>query len=276
MDRIKLIVSDIDGTLVDKSETIPQELIRAVEACRKAGIIFALATGRTTELVKPFMEKLKIDAPCIAGNGAYIIQGSKCLTDHGFSIEPVRDIIKRADALGLTVTISTTEHERALRETGYVREHKRFGNRFTELLPFESIDWEHGRFQKVMIMDEERTGVIQEFTERLEPMRELYWITTFSSKAVELGPKNCNKATGVRELAGILNIPLRQVMACGDYQNDIEMLELAGYGVAVANALPEVKEKAVYVARNSYALGVAEAIKALCFSEYGGSHAGTP
>ena len=53
MDRIKLIVSDIDGTLVDKSETIPQELIRAVEACRKAGIIFALATGRTTELVKP-------------------------------------------------------------------------------------------------------------------------------------------------------------------------------------------------------------------------------
>lgn len=267
MNKIRLIVSDIDGTLVDKTEVLPQKLIETVGRCREAGIIFALATGRTTELVKPFMEKLQIDVPCIAGNGAYILQGDNCLLEHGFSIKPVRSILKKANDLGLTITISTTEHERAIKETEYVREHKRFGNRFTELLPFEKIDWENGKFQKVMIMDEAKTGVIEEFAEMLEPMRELYWITTFSSKAVELGPKGCNKATGVRELADLLKLPLSQVMACGDYRNDMEMIQAVGYGVAVANALPELKEKAFYVAQQPYALGVAEAIEALCFSE---------
>lgn len=266
MNDIKLIVSDIDGTLVDKTEIIPEKLIDIVRKCQESGIVFALATGRTTELVNPFREKLCILAPCIAGNGAYILRGDECLLEHGFSIEPVRDIIKRADDMGLTVTIATTEYERALKETGYVREHKKFGNRFTKLLPFDEIDWKHGRFQKVMIMDEARTGIIEEFTHMLEPMKDRYWITTFSSKAVELGPKGCNKATGVRELAKILNIPLKQVMACGDYRNDMEMLQSVGYGVAVANALPELKEKAFYVAKSPYAMGVVEAIEALCFN----------
>ncbi len=265
MEPIRLIVSDIDGTLVDKTEVIAPELIRAVKKCREAGIVFALATGRTTELVRPFIKKLEIDAPCIAGNGAYIIHGDRCLMEHGFSIKPVKEIIRRANDLKLTITISTTEHERALIETEYVREHKQFGDRFTKLLPFDEIDWENGRFQKVMIMDEARTGVIEEFSKALEPMKELYWITTFSSKAVELGPKGCNKATGLKELAGLLNIPLSQVMACGDYRNDMEMVEMAGCGVAVANALPELKEKAFYVAQKPYAPGVAEAIEKFCF-----------
>ena len=52
MEPIRLIVSDIDGTLVDKTEMIAPELIRAVKKCREAGIVFALATGRTGLLLR--------------------------------------------------------------------------------------------------------------------------------------------------------------------------------------------------------------------------------
>lgn len=114
-------------------------------------------------------------------------------------------------------------------------------------------------------MDEARSGNIQEIRDRLEPFSNQYWITTFSNKAVELGPKGCNKATGMKELAALLGVGLSQVMACGDYRNDLEMISGAGYGVAVDNALPEIKEAADYVASKPYALGVVEAIEALCF-----------
>lgn len=267
MTNIKLIVSDIDGTLVDSSEKIPQELVDVVGKCKERGIVFALATGRTTELAAPFVSALHIDAPCIEANGAYILQGEKCLLEHGFSVEPVKEVLYKANEQGMTVTLADTHSERAMKETEYVRYHQKMGDRFKELLPFESISWGTDRFQKVMIMDESRSGKIVDIRKMLEPYSNDYWITTFSDKAVELGPKNCNKATGVKDLAELLGIDMKDVMACGDYRNDFEMIRNAGFGVAVANALPELKALAKYVAEKPYALGVVEAIERFCLAD---------
>lgn len=265
MTDIRLIVSDVDGTLVDSSEQIPQILIDTVHRCQDAGIVFALATGRTKELADPFVETLGITGPCVEANGAYIIQGNQCLMEHGFSVEPIRDVLTWADRASLTVTLADTCVERATRETDYVRLHQSLGRRFKELLPLEAICWTTDRFQKVMVMDEHRTGKIEEVRRQLLPFSDDYWITTYSDKAVELGPKGCNKATGVRELARLLGIDMDHVMACGDYRNDYEMISQAGWGVAVGNALPEVKTAARYVASKPYAEGVVEAIQTICF-----------
>ena len=267
MPEIKMIVSDVDGTLVDRTEYIPPELIEAVLRCQEKGIIFALSTGRTNELAKPFVDALGITAPCVEANGAYILQGEKCLLEHGFSIEPIQDILRHAHSQGLTVTLADTKVERATSVTDYVREHQAIGGRFQELLPIESIDWADDRFQKVMVMDENRTGRIGLVREQLEKYSDRYWVTTYSDKAVELGPKGCNKASGVRELAALMGIDMEEVMACGDYKNDFEMISQVGWGVAVGNALPELKAAAKYVASGEYAYGVVEAIKALCFGE---------
>lgn len=267
MPDIKMIVSDVDGTLVDSSERIPQELVDIVRRCQNAGIIFALSTGRTNELASPFIDALGITDPCVEANGAYIRNRDTCLLEHGFSIEPIRDILYQAHDYGLTVTLADTCVERATRRTDYVCEHQRIGSRFKELLPLENIDWKNDRFQKIMVMDEHRTGKGQEIRSALEQYSDLYWITTYSDKAVEIGPKDCNKASGVRELAALLNIDMANVMACGDFWNDFEMVSQVGCGVAVGNALPELKTAAKYVATETYAFGVVEAIKVLCFGE---------
>ena len=188
MRDIKLIVSDIDGTLVDRTERIPPELTAAIQKCRDAGIVFALATGRTAELTEPFVRALGIDAPCVEANGAYILQGGRCLVEHGFSAAPIREILERADQLDMTITLADAQCERAVRETDYVRYHQSLGNRFQTLLPLSAIDWEADRFQKIMIMDEARSGNIQEIRDRLEPFYNQYWMKTFSNKEVELGP----------------------------------------------------------------------------------------
>lgn len=268
MAEIKLIVSDVDGTLIDRTEVISEELKKTVARCQENGIIFALATGRTFELALPIIKALNIEGPCVEANGAYIIQKGECIKEHGFSIEPIKDILLMAHEMELTVTLSDTFSERAMRVTDYVREHKALGNRFEELLPPENISWQHARFQKVMVMDEHRTGKIERIREALAPFADRYWITTYSDKAVELGPKGCNKATGVRELVELLGLKMENVMACGDYRNDFEMVCEAGCGVAVGNAMPELKAAADYVAQGTYAAGVVEAIEAICFGKY--------
>lgn len=267
MPQIKIIVSDVDGTLVDRTERIPRELVDIVRRCQEEGIIFALATGRTNELAAPFVEALGITGPCVEANGAYILQGDRCLLEHGFSLAPVREILELAHEMELTLTLSDTKVERATRVTDYVREHQQLGGRFKELLPIESIDWEHDRFQKVMVMDEHRLGKIEKIRDLLEPYADRYWITRYSDRAVELGPKDCNKASGVRELAAMMGVPMENVMACGDYWNDYEMVSQVGWGVAVGNAMDELKQVAKYTAKAGYAYGVVEAIKTLCFGE---------
>lgn len=267
MPEIKMIVSDVDGTLVDRTERIPQELVDIVKRCQDAGIIFALATGRTNELAAPFVEALGITGPCVEANGAYILKQGECLIEHGFSLEPVKEIVQLAHEIGLTVTLADTKVERATRVTDYVREHQEMGGRFKELLPIESIDWENDRFQKVMFMDEHEQGKIERIRNMLEPYSDTYWITRYSDRAVELGPKDCNKASGVRELAALMNVDMENVMACGDYWNDYEMVSQVGCGVAVGNAMDELKKVAKYVAESKYAYGVVEAIKKVCFGE---------
>lgn len=263
--KIKLIVSDIDGTLVDETEKLPDAFKVLVDRCRKAGIQFAFATGRTKELTDPFVNALGISIPCVEANGAYILQGDQCLVEHGFSIAPIKEILYYAHDLGLTVTISDTRFERATRETDYVKEHQKFGHRFMNLLPLDNINWAHDRFHKVMIMDEHGSGKIEAIRAQLAPYSDRYWITTYSDRAVELGPLNCNKATGMKDLAAYLGVDIDQVMACGDYSNDAEMLTQAGIGVAVGNASEQIKSLADYVAEASYAYGVIEAIEKICF-----------
>lgn len=263
--EIKLVVTDIDGTLIDPTEKIPQDLVDAVVTCREKGIRFALATGRTRELVRPIMAKLGITDPCVLANGACIFQGDTCIKSHGFVAAPILHIIREADQEGLTVTCSDEYQEQAIRQTAYVKAHQKLGGRFQSNLSLEETDWETKRFQKIMLMDENRTGAIKKYQEWLKEYSQDYWVTTYSDMAVELGPEGCNKATGIRELAALLGVDMSQVMACGDFLNDLEMIREAGIGVAVGNATEALKQEADYVARAEYCYGVIEAMEKFCF-----------
>lgn len=260
---IKLIVCDIDGTLIDKTETISERLIAAVNNCRSRGIGFTINSGRTRELVKDIVSKLAITEPYITANGACIFKEDRCIVYEGFSAEPIKQIIKEADKSGLTVTLSNAYMERALCETDYVKEHQKLGERFQELLPYHKIDWSEPLI-KIMFMDEHKTGKIARIRERLEAYRNKYWITTYSNIAVEIGPINCNKATGMKKTASFMKVSPDEIMACGDFKNDYEMIEEAGVGVAVGNACYELKMVADYVAQGENYHGVIEAMDKFC------------
>lgn len=267
--EIRLVATDIDGTLIDRTEQIPEALTEAVRRCQEQGICFALATGRTRELVTEIVKELGITGPYVIANGACIFNGDTCIYSRGFDARPLLETLKQADEEGLTVTFSDEYTERAVRQTDYVRSHQKFGHRFQTFISLDRTDWEHERFQKIMIMDENRTGKIRKYQERMKEFSREYGVTTYSDMAVEVGPKGCNKATGLRKLTELLNISMNQVMACGDFLNDLEMIQEAGVGVAVANAANALKEQSDYVAEKEYCYGVIEAMEKYCFQNGG-------
>ncbi len=263
---IRMIVSDIDGTLVDGDERLAQSLLDAARRLREKQIPFTLATGRSFALTYPFVEKLAIVAPYVTCNGACLFQGKTCVQAHTFSIAPVLHLLRRADQYGMTVTVSDAYEEMPVRVTPYVEKQRSLGERLTRQIDLDSASLASDRYVKVMIFDQERSENLARLSEDIEPYRDLYAITRFSNRAIELGPPGITKASGVYALAAWMDIPLEKVMALGDYVNDVEMLSLVGCGVAVGNALDAVKAAARHVVSGSCGDGVAEAINAFCLN----------
>lgn len=264
---MKLIVCDVDGTIINADEHLSQEFIDVVTDLRNQGIYTTLATGRTLKSAKPFVESLQIDIPFIISNGACVMQGEECLYAESFSIAPILDIIRQADQMGITITISDVYSERPVRVNDYVKQQREEWGRLTGLLDLNDTDTVNGQYQKVMFYDQERAHKIDNILPLLEPYGDAFAITTYTNKAIELAPANCNKATGIAKLVQLMKIPISEVMACGDYVNDVEMVAEAGIGVAVANALPSVKEKAKYVTQAPGVEGVMEAIRKFILEE---------
>lgn len=75
---IKLIVTDVDGTIVGKDEVLHQEYIDYVRKLQERGILYTIATGRTVGLAEAYVRALGITVPYVAGNGGCIMRGADC------------------------------------------------------------------------------------------------------------------------------------------------------------------------------------------------------
>ena len=115
-------------------------------------------------------------------------------------------------------------------------------------------------FLKVMMIDE--PAILDQAIARIPAeVKEKYTVLKSSPYFLEILDKRVNKGTGVKSLAEVLGIKQEEIMAIGDQENDIAMIEYAGVGVAMDNAIPAVKEAANFVTKSNLEDGVAWAIE---------------
>lgn len=263
-DPVRLIATDIDGTLLNERKEISPRSLRAIRDARERGITVAIASGRFAENVYVLLEQYGLRLPIIAINGARVVD------------ENLRDL-----------SISTME-PRAARETldtllSWGSDYFIFGDRFictssrelthhTELSQGERMK-EMG-FRYYHGPAEAREAVhypVYKFfvcnNVPLEPVRAALSgipgvdLTSSSVRNVEVMPTGVDKGTGIREMARALGVPLRQVMALGDESNDIPMLKAAGYGVAMGNGSETAKQAARYTTASNDQEGFAKAVE---------------
>lgn len=261
---IKLIVCDLDGTLIDKDEVLPEFIFSLQEKLKSRNIIFTIATGRSNHMSKYLVDNLGIKAPIVINNGGMIKKENEVIYKRSFNVFPLKEGLMTAMNLGMSISFCHEEEiaDTVMKKTNWTEEkYKHYGIYSDEYLPSED-EWEQLILQKITIVDKQFD--IHRATDHFTSIDDIN-IVFYDDGGAEIVGKNINKANAVEIMADYLNIDLSNVMAIGNDMNDIEMIKSCGIGVSVGNAVKALKDVSDYVCENSMSAGVEEAIKKYCF-----------
>ena len=96
---IRLVVCDIDCTLIDKDEVLPKEALEMKRKLEEKGVYFSLATGRTESMAQNYVDALDLSIPYVATNGATVVLKDKVVRRLQIPVLPLRPFIEKADSL---------------------------------------------------------------------------------------------------------------------------------------------------------------------------------
>ncbi|WP_215698367.1 Cof-type HAD-IIB family hydrolase [Clostridium sp. MCC353] len=262
----KLIISDIDGTIFDRKDTVTEGLRRLKTILAEHRIPFTLASGRCYADMKSLIEFLDVSLPVIVNNGAGIMTESQMYWGAQINPEDIREAVRYADTCGMMVSLYEAEKEKVYRHNAYVQSYiDRFGKKYqycvTSEKEMDEQQWKDMRIQKLLIIDPQKPGRIETVINKIREASDHLSVVQYDDRSIDVMPKSCSKENGVAKLAGMLGIAMEDIMAVGDNENDIEMLRHAGIGVAVNNATDTLKAAADYISAEEAAAGVAKAVE---------------
>lgn len=268
----RLVALDLDGTLLNSDGTVSAENKAAIKKATRQGVSFAIATGRPYRgLPLEVMEELGIQY-AITANGAGIYQtpGKICLFEHCMQTELVNDILEKLLELEIHMDLfidGNAYTPAKCRET-LLGIHtlpdslKKYILTTREVVP-DIIGFLHKSqcpVQKFTLNFQQREdGAYINREETIGILRQYPGITYLSGGFgnLEFTKNGVTKAKGLSQLCGHLGIPIAQTIACGDSENDLDIIKAAGLGVAMANAPKAIRSQAGDVTLSNDMHGVA-------------------
>jgi len=263
---IELIAIDMDGTLLNPQHEITPAVKQALTAAIKKGVHVVLATGRPLIGIKRYLEELDLQKEgfyCISNNGALIHNAKDgsifAETTLNFADYLYFEGLARKLGVGFHA-LSHSELYTANKDISPYSVHESFTTGIP--LRYRSVEQMDPtlRFPKVMMIDNPELLDVA-ISQIPHEAKERYTIMKSSPYFLEILDKTVNKGTGVQKLAEKLGIPRENIMTLGDQENDIAMLEYAGLGVAMDNALDSVKAVSQFVTKSNTEDGVAYAVE---------------
>lgn len=259
--KIKMVVCDIDDTLVHKDVHLSSEVIQTIQKLKEKGIYFTFATGRMPYRVEVFEKEADLQIPYVANNGSILYSEGKIIYSKMLKASLLKDLLRKfmQEDAEFTVIFSYEDRERPIRRTSWVeaRLHKYRG--YDETLGDTDEVWSQ-EVHKIYILDDNRTGLITRVAEELDKLDGGFSYFQYGDYSMEIVAEGCSKASGVEHLIEYMNLDKEEVMAIGDHTNDIELVSMVGLGIAVNNATSELKKVADYVTKGEIDMGVIEAI----------------
>ncbi len=266
----KLIVSDMDGTLLNKDKKVTEATKEAIKKLESHGARFTIATGRIYPAAKLYSDDLGIHTPLICCNGAVIIDPKTNEVLYGRHISKeigcqVLDICERYGVYYHLYDKNTIYSDRMERVIAYFTE-------FSKDLPEDYkintkiVSDTRALFEETTIY---KIGMYYDNSETALEMRKALEVIPGAScfksmdTMFDVLAEHTNKGTALQMLCNMLNLSLPEVVAFGDNENDLEMLQSAGYGVAMANAEDFVKDVADHIADSNEEDGVRLALEKL-------------
>jgi Cof subfamily protein (haloacid dehalogenase superfamily) len=267
MPDYKLLVVDIDGTIVDRNGAISDEDEKALAGVLASGIGVSLSTGRIIEACRKIIDSLSLDGHHIFFDGALVADPSRAEEIYCRPIERglVRQAVEFARARDIYLELYTADSFFAERENWSDAVHHDFFGVTPTIADFNGI-WRRQRVIKaeMVVRDGEERRKAELFQDNFNG-RLRFSIARSPAfpdiDFVNIINRRVSKGEALKALASFLGISTEEVIAIGDGLNDIPLLEAAGLAVAMGNAFPEVKKVADYITLDVEHSGVAAVVE---------------
>ncbi|AOR30685.1 HAD family hydrolase [Streptomyces fodineus] len=254
---IRLIVTDMDGTLLDDAQRIPDGLWPMLTELRRRGVLFSPASGRQyATLARQFAEVAE-GMVFIAENGTYVVRDGVELSSDTLEPSVPADIartVRRLVAGGVDVGAVVCGKRAAYVERtdeAFLTEVRKY---YVEHRIVEDLTAVDDDVIKVALFD---FGAAEHSTApALDAFAGTHQVVVSGEHWVDVMNRTANKGTALRGLQRALGITPAQTMVFGDYLNDLEMLDAADWSFAMANAHPEVVRRARHLAPSNKDNGV--------------------
>lgn len=261
---LRLVVADMDGTLLDANGEVPDTLWPLLETMRDRGIAFVPASGRQYATLARLFERAADGMSFIAENGTYVVRDGRELA----AVTLDRDLV--TDAVTLLRTLTDQGRDLGVvvcgKRSAYV---ERTDEPFLEearryYLALQTVD------DLLTIDDDVLKLAIFDFHDAesgtapsLEQFRETHQVVVSGQHWIDVMAAGANKGRAVQLLQDQLDVTPAQTAAFGDYLNDLEMLDAADLSFAMANAHPDVLARARHTAPSNADDGVVTTLRAL-------------
>ncbi|MEC9484252.1 MAG: Cof-type HAD-IIB family hydrolase [Candidatus Izemoplasma sp.] len=259
---IKMVVADLDGTLLKSDLSISNQTIEAINQLRDKGIIFTIATGRPEQLVKEVVDNLNIDIPVIMYNGSVVghpFQEER-LFEKGLDQKTVKEIITYCEQEQITympyhrdMILSHPNSRLSFYQKRNQKLPKKQRAVFKDITSVEAI--EKYIFHKILLIEYDH----KRYDEITEKMQTYDGISVVASNVgfIDINPLGVSKGDGLKRLADYFNVSLDDIVVFGDQDNDVSILAAAGIGVAMENASKKAKKAADEITDSNDEDGVA-------------------
>lgn len=250
--KIKLIVSDVDGTLVNNSNQIGELTKELVPKLKKKGILFSLASQRIYSSLIPIATSLDIEIPLISLNGALVKgRGGEVLSKAVINPKKVEKAVTMAQKTLVRVALCYNDEIIYTDDNSVLKDFmSRVGTTYRLV---DSYDKYMDDVLEIILMGNDKASVKNIMSKMKFPFNFSLKLKYYRSNSMdkvynlEILKKGVSKKTGLQVLAKHLGIKKNEVVVFGDWYNDRDLFDFGGMNVALNNAVPELKDKAHHI-----------------------------
>lgn len=255
-----IIALDLDGTLLTDKKMISQRTKQVLLKAKEAGHLICIATGRPYRASIQYYQELQLDTPIVNFNGAFVHHPSN--PSFGYYHTPL-DIKTAKTIIQTCETFQVQNIMVEIIDDYYLRYYDEvFINTFT--LGQNPLDY--GNLQ-TLLKDDPTTILVYPQENHVEELKNVLkaahaevidqrvWAAPWN--IIEIIRAGINKAVGLKKIAEYYHIPRERIIAFGDEDNDLEMIEYAGYGIAMENAIDSLKNIANFITKSNEEDGIA-------------------
>lgn len=246
--RIKLIVADMDGTLLNDNHELNEDFWKIEEALNKNDILFAVASGRQYYNLESNFERLKDRMIFFAENGTHVVHRGKELYVNELEKKAARNFVKIGRELEDVQVVLCCKGSAYVesKDEKFIKEIKKYYTRLEYVDDLTKVD---DTVLKVTLCDWK--GVEDNSYHQFKEFENDFKVAIAARIFLDITSKTANKGNAIEKVQEKLGISPEETLVFGDYLNDLEMMEKASYSYAMKNAHPEILKISRYTTKHS-------------------------